>query len=333
MRKVKRRICIFLVLSLILPVYSMAATLDSDAVANARTDARLEEIDALFGERQRILMGDPVDQVALKAVEAELEALGVTFLTTEEAAELLGNSASVCGLDAETMSASSSVTSYATYTWDYTYAGESYVLKTVTAQATSEDSPLWVEGRKDAFFTGHWDVANQNFAELMFRTGAGMIAGGYFTALEVFSGIYDVLTLAQTQTVTLDIADATYWWELSTTAVFTYARKATDTAFSSTPSMISTRCTMAVAYTIDVDSYRVGVSGDWVLYPALETGNKTFNFTPSNFNSTTIAVQNYINGQASPSQAVVQYVYVYGPDGLTIERIGSLVPSSEGMCG
>lgn len=340
MNKLKKIIVWILAVALMMPTYSMAASLsDNSAATNAAAEQRLSQIDALFSERQRILMMDTVDQEALHAVEAELEALGVTFMTADEAAEELRSSAAVCGLGVETMSASSSVTSYATYTWDYIYQGESYVFKTVTAQGESFDSPLWTTGSKTAYYDDTWDVAQEDFATLAVQTLTGLsetveqYVGGVVTAAEMLSTLTDIWSLAQTSSVFVEMGDAMFIWTLATTATFLYVRKASDTSFSSTPSLISTRCYMSLTSTIRSATYRVGIDGDMIALPKTESHDEELNVTPDGYNSPVLAINNYNSGETSATKVAIKYVYIYGFNNMPIERVGSLVPAWEEMCG
>lgn len=275
---------------------------------------------------------------SLNAIDLELVRLGATFLTAEEVAAqfpetknnkefaLLGQTQVV---NPNVSTPSSSVNTWVSYRTTVTSGGVSYNIQRLVAQPKNASSPLVEDASRIVRYSKNYKAGVANVLETLAESSIGSIPKAskyvtFYSALKAFaSGI--------STTTEVQAPEVTYTWAGTTTAVFTYVRKTSQTDDYQWLSLISTKNYMEVGYSMSKFSYKLS-NGSWQLVPSVVQDVNVIDSTPTGYDDNSVALAAYNSVSGGPVHRAVSYVQISGPESTSVQKVSICYPNFPAHC-
>ena len=331
---IKKAASIILVLAL---VAALCASVVSANTYNPNAEQELvdQQIAELLDQRKVLMFEDPINETAIANINAELESLGIDFLSDSEVLSQFPDAYAIQNSSAgSTVSPLADTPETSNVSWmntrsTYTYNGQVYNVQKLIAEPMTESSSLWDEGvaliNEDINFV----AGATNFLNAVGTAALSYVNSKVMTFYDIFSSTWTGLQ----RTTVIDSVDAILSWESSTTAIFYYIRLASQTDEDQHLAFITTSCYLHLGYILDDASTYTNSNGDEVLVPAQVVGSVIYRATPSGYGNTAAAVQAHVSDPYRTTKDTVLNIYIYGPNDMYLFTISPCDPDFPRACG
>ena len=196
------------------------------------------------------------------------------------------------------------------------------------AQPKSDSSPLRDTGSRIVSHSKSWTAGAGKVITSLAESGVGAIPGAS-TYLTFYNAAKAYISGMST-TTEVKAPKIAYTWSSTTTAVFTFVRKSSQTDDYQWLSLISTKNKTVVGYDIPSFTYKSGST--WLMEPDVVQGKHTIESVPSGYDDNSVALAAYTSVSGGPVHRAVSYVKISGPESNTVQKISPCYPNFPVHC-